>query len=217
MRIILMGPPGAGKGTQADLLAKDFNIPHISTGNILREAIKSGSELGQYAKSLMDAGKLLPDEVIVDIVKDRLRKDDCKQGYLFDGFPRTIGQADAMRAHDVEVDYVIELQVPDDEIVRRLTSRWMCPSSGRIYNTLYNPPKVAGKDDDTGEDLIQREDDKEETIRHRLEVYHQQTKPLLKYFQAWEVEDAHAPKHIHIDATGSVSAVTADIEKALGK
>ncbi len=179
MRLILLGPPGAGKGTQANFIKEKYGIPQISTGDMLRAAVKAGTPLGVAAKKVMDAGGLVPDDIIIGLVTDRLKEDDCKAGYLFDGFPRTLPQADALKAAGVKVDVVLQIDVPDQDIIERMSGRRAHLPSGRTYHIKYNPPKVAGKDDETGEDLVQRDDDKEETVRKRLDVYHEQTKPLL--------------------------------------
>mgnify|MGYP001131166059 FL=1 len=182
-RIILLGPPGAGKGTQAQIITKEFNIPHISTGDMLRAAIKEGTELGKQAKSIMDAGGLVSDDLIINLVKARIAQPDCANGYIFDGFPRTIPQAQALADAGVHIDNVVEIAVPDEDIVSRLSGRRSHPASGRVYHVVYNPPKVEGKDDETGEDLVQREDDKEDTIRDRLATYHNQTEALVGFYQ----------------------------------
>ena len=182
-RIILLGPPGAGKGTQAQIITKEFNIPQISTGDMLRAAIKEGTELGKQAKSIMDAGGLVSDDLIINLVKARIAQPDCANGCIFDGFPRTIPQAQALADAGVHIDNVVEIAVPDEDIVSRLSGRRSHPASGRVYHVVYNPPKVAGKDDETGEDLVQREDDKEDTIRDRLATYHNQTEALVGFYQ----------------------------------
>ncbi|MFA6397214.1 MAG: adenylate kinase, partial [Sulfurimonas sp.] len=182
MKIILLGAPGAGKGTQAQFLTKAFDIPQISTGDMLRAAIKAGSELGTLAKSVMDAGKLVTDEIIIGLVKERIAQDDCKNGFLLDGFPRTVPQADALKEAGVAIDAVIEIDVPDSEIVKRMSGRRAHLASGRTYHVMYNPPKIEGKDDETGEDLVQRDDDKEEIVLGRLSVYHELTQPLVAYY-----------------------------------
>jgi len=183
MRIILLGAPGAGKGTQAQFLTKKYNIPQISTGDMLRAAIKAGTEMGKMAKAAMDAGQLVTDEIIIGLVKDRISEDDCKNGYLLDGFPRTLPQADAVTNAGIEIDAVIEIDVPDSEIVKRMSGRRAHLPSGRTYHVVYNPPKVDGKDDETGEDLVQRDDDKEEVVLDRLKVYHELTSPLIGYYK----------------------------------
>jgi adenylate kinase len=215
MRIILLGAPGAGKGTQAQFLTQKYNIPQISTGDMLRAAIKEGTELGQLAKKAMDAGELVTDEIIIGLVQERISQDDCKNGYLLDGFPRTLAQADAITHAGIQIDAVIEIDVPDSEIVKRMSGRRAHLASGRTYHTLYNPPKVEGKDDVTGEDLVQRDDDKEEVVLDRLKVYHNQTAPLIDYYkeQAMSVEHLH---YITVDGTDSIEAVQAMITEKLG-
>lgn len=208
MRIILLGPPGAGKGTQAKLLQERYRIPQISTGDMLRAAVKAGTPLGQQAKALMDAGELVPDYIIIDIVKERLAESDCEKGYLLDGFPRTIAQADALLGV-AEIDHVIEIQVPDEAIVARMCGRRVHPASGRVYHTEHNPPKQADTDDETGEPLIQRKDDHPDTVRYRLSVYHDQTKPLIAYFQTPKAAFASWPKYITVDGRGDVAEVHA--------
>src|SRR5437016_7401578 len=196
MKLILLGPPGAGKGTQAAFIRDKFGIPQISTGDMLRAAVEAGTPLGLMAKRVMDAGQLVSDEIIIGLVKERLKQPDCKGGYLFDGFPRTIPQAEAMKAAAVLIDYVLEIDVADDDIIRRMSGRRVHPASGRTYHVKFNPPKVPGKDDITGEDLIQRDDDKEETVKKRLDVYHAQTKPLVEYYAKWAATgDPRAPKY----------------------
>jgi adenylate kinase len=216
MRLILLGPPGAGKGTQANFIREKFGIPQISTGDMLRAAVKAGTPLGIEAKKVMDAGGLVSDDIIIGLVKDRLQQDDCKSGYMFDGFPRTIPQADAMKDAGVAIDFVLEIDVPDSEIVERMSGRRAHLASGRTYHVKYNPPKVAGKDDVSGEDLIQRDDDKEETVKKRLEVYHSQTKPLVEYYSKWSASgDAKAPKVRKISGLGAVDSITAQAFAAL--
>jgi adenylate kinase len=208
MRLILLGPPGAGKGTQANYITEAYGIPQISTGDMLRGAIKAGTPLGLAAKKVMDAGSLVSDEIIIDLVRDRLKAPDCAKGYLFDGFPRTIPQAEAMKDAGVAIDYVLEIDVPDAAIVERMAGRRVHVASGRTYHVKFNPPKVPGKDDVTGEDLIQRDDDKEETVKKRLAVYHAQTKPLVDYYERWAATgDARAPKYRRVDGMGSVEAI----------
>ncbi len=214
MRIILLGAPGAGKGTQAQFLSKHFNIPQISTGDMLRAAIAEGTELGKKAKEYMDAGQLVPDDVIVGLVKERIAQPDCKNGFLLDGFPRTVAQADALKAAGVPIDAVIEIDVPDDVIVERLSGRRVHPASGRTYHIVYNPPKQDGVDDITGEPLIQRDDDKPETIRKRLAVYHEQTAPLVDYYRREAVQNP-ALKYIHVDGTQPIDKVEQEILAAL--
>ncbi|MCK2087025.1 adenylate kinase [Thauera aromatica] len=216
MRLILLGPPGAGKGTQANFIKEKFGIPQISTGDMLRAAVKAGTPLGIEAKKVMDAGGLVSDDIIIGLVKDRLQQDDCKSGYMFDGFPRTIPQADAMKEAGVAIDFVLEIDVPDSEIVERMSGRRAHLASGRTYHVKYNPPKVEGKDDVTGEDLVQRDDDKEETVKKRLDVYHAQTKPLVEYYGKWAASgDAKAPKVRKISGLGAVDAITAQAFEAL--
>ena len=209
MKLILLGPPGAGKGTQATFICEKFGIPQISTGDMLRAAVKAGTPLGQQAKSVMDAGGLVSDELIINLVKERIAQPDCAQGFLFDGFPRTIPQADAMKQAGVQIDYVLEIDVPFDSIIERMSGRRSHPPSGRTYHVKFNPPKVQGKDDVTGEDLVQREDDKEETVRKRLDVYSEQTRPLVDYYSNWaQAEPQAAPKYRAISGTGSVDDIT---------
>jgi len=208
MRILLLGPPGAGKGTQAAFLRDRFHIPQISTGDMLRAAVKAGTPLGLAAKKVMDAGELVSDEIIIGLVKDRLTAPDCQSGYLFDGFPRTIPQADAMRAAGVAIDHVLEIAVDDAEIIRRVSGRRVHPASGRTYHDLYAPPKVAGHDDVSGEPLIQRDDDQEETVRNRLEVYGRQTRPLVDYYQQWARSgEPGAPRYACIAGVGAVDEI----------
>lgn len=214
MRVILLGAPGAGKGTQARYITEKFGIPQISTGDMLRAAVKAGTELGLKAKSVMDAGGLVSDDLIINLVKERIAQADCANGFLFDGFPRTIPQAEALRDAGVTLDHVVEIAVDDEEIVKRLSGRRVHPASGRVYHTVYNPPKVAGQDDVSGEELVQREDDKEETVRHRLSVYHSQTKPLVDFYQKLSAETG-APKYTHIPGVGSVEDITAKTLAAL--
>ena len=216
MRLILLGAPGAGKGTQAAMIKERFGIPQISTGDMLRAAVKAGTPLGLAAKKVMESGGLVSDDLIINLVKDRLKQDDCKAGYLFDGFPRTIPQADAMRTANVGLDFVLEIGVPDSEIIERLVGRRVHPGSGRVYHTKFNPPKVEGKDDVTGEDLILRDDDREETVRHRLSIYHDQTKLLVDYYgnQARAGEPG-APKYRKIAGVGTVEQISARVLEAL--
>lgn len=217
MRLILLGGPGAGKGTQAKFITEQFGIPQISTGDMLRQAIKEGTKLGMEAKKFMDAGDLVPDDVIIGLVKDRIQKPDCEKGFLFDGFPRTIPQAEAMKQAGVQIDYVVDINVPDEEIIKRMSGRRVHLPSGRTYHIVFNPPKVEGKDDETGEPLIQREDDKEETVKKRLEVYHAQTEPLVGFYKDWESSgDSNAPKYIRIEGVGTVDEIKDSILKALG-
>lgn len=216
MRIILLGAPGAGKGTQATFIKEKFNIPQISTGDMLRAAVKAGTPLGLEAKSYMDSGGLVPDAVIIGLVSERIKEADCANGFLFDGFPRTIPQAEAMKNAGVGIDYVVEIDVPDEAIVERMSGRRSHPASGRTYHVKFNPPKVAGKDDVTGEDLVQRDDDKEETVKKRLEVYHSQTKPLVKYYTDWANSGATgAPKHVFVNGLGDMNVIRDTIFTAL--
>ena len=208
MRLILLGAPGAGKGTQANFIKEKFNIPQISTGDMLRAAIKAGTELGMAAKKVMDAGQLVSDDIIIGLVKERLKETDCANGYLFDGFPRTIAQADAMKDSGVQIDYVLEIDVPDELIVERMSGRRTHQASGRVYHTKFNPPKVEGVDDVTGEPLVQRDDDKEETVQKRLAVYHNQTEVLLGYYNKWAQSGLPgAPKYRKISGVGPVEQV----------
>ncbi|MEI7447546.1 MAG: adenylate kinase [Burkholderiales bacterium] len=208
MRLILLGPPGAGKGTQAAFIKEKFGIPQISTGDMLRAAVKAGTPLGVAAKKVMDSGGLVSDDIIIGLVKDRLTQPDCANGYLFDGFPRTIPQADAMKDAGVALDFVLEIDVPDSDIIERMSGRRVHVSSGRTYHVRFNPPKVAGKDDVTGEDLIQRDDDREDTVRKRLEVYQSQTRPLVDYYSKWAATgDARAPQYRKIAGLGSVDTI----------
>ncbi|MDD4929874.1 MAG: adenylate kinase [Gallionella sp.] len=216
MRVILLGAPGAGKGTQANYIREKFNIPQISTGDMLRAAVKAGTPLGLAAKSIMDAGGLVSDDIIINLVKERIKKADCADGFLFDGFPRTIPQAQAMKDAGIPIDYVLEIDVADCEIINRMSGRRVHPASGRTYHTIFNPPKVADKDDVTGEDLVQRPDDIEETVVKRLNVYHDQTKPLVEYYQAWaKFDPANAPKSVRIAGVGDVDVICANIFSAL--
>lgn len=216
MKLILLGAPGAGKGTQAKFICEKFGIPQISTGDMLRAQVKAGTPLGMEAKKHMDSGGLVPDAVIIGMVKERLKEADCKNGYLFDGFPRTIPQAEAMKEAGVPLDIVLEIDVPDQDIIDRMAGRRVHLASGRTYHVTYNPPKVAGKDDVTGEDLIQRDDDKEETVRHRLDIYHSQTKPLVTFYTNWKnAGDANAPKVEKVAGVGSVDEITARVLGAL--
>lgn len=216
MRLILLGPPGAGKGTQANFIKEKYGIPQISTGDMLRAAVKAGTPLGVEAKKVMDAGGLVSDEIIIGLVKDRLQEDDCKAGYMFDGFPRTLPQAEALKDAGVGVDVVLQIDVPDAAIIERMGGRRVHLASGRTYHLTHNPPKVAGKDDETGEDLIQRDDDQEATVRKRLDIYHEQTKPLLDYYTRWSATgDSAAPRVEVISGEGSVDDITARALKAL--
>ena len=216
MRLILLGGPGAGKGTQANFISKRFSVPQISTGDMLRAAVKAGTALGCQAKTVMDAGGLVSDDLILDLVGERIAEPDCTNGFLFDGFPRTIAQAEALKEQGVGIDYVVEIAVDDSEIIRRMSGRRVHPASGRTYHIAFNPPKTAGKDDLTGEDLMQREDDQEEVVKKRLEVYHEQTEPLIAYFRAWQEQgDEVALKFVRIDGIGDVERVREDIVAAL--
>lgn len=210
-RIILLGAPGAGKGTQAQVINKAFNIPQISTGDMLRTAIKDGTELGKQAKSVMDAGGLVSDDLIINLVKERIAQPDCANGCIFDGFPRTIPQAQALADAGVHIDNVIEIAVPDEDIVARLSGRRSHPASGRVYHVIYNPPKVAGKDDETGEDLVQRDDDKEDIIRDRLATYHKQTATLVDFYQNLAKTDSNAPRYAKFDGTQSIDKVSEQV------
>ena len=217
MRLILLGAPGAGKGTQAAFICRKFGIPQISTGDMLRAAVKAGSPMGVSAKKEMDAGGLVSDDIIIGLVKERIAQPDCANGFLFDGFPRTIPQADAMKSAGVKLDAVLEIDVPDASIIERMGGRRVHMASGRTYHVKFNPPKIEGKDDATGEDLIQRDDDKEETVRKRLDVYQSQTRPLVAYYSDWAARgDAAAPKYHRIKGTGSVDEITARAMAALG-
>ena len=216
MRLILLGPPGAGKGTQAAYIMEKYNIPQISTGDMLRAAVKADSELGRQAKSFMDSGGLVPDDVIIGLVKERIQENDCKNGFLFDGFPRTIPQADALREAGVEIDFVVEIDVDDEEIIKRLSGRRVHPDSGRTYHIDFNPPKTAGIDDVTGELLIQRDDDKEDTIKKRLEVYHEQTELLVGYYSTQAQNGSNtSPKYVKVSGVGSLDAIKEKIFDAL--
>ena len=216
MRLILLGGPGAGKGTQANYIKENYQIPQISTGDMLRAAVKAGTELGLKAKEYMDSGGLVPDDVIIGLVKERITESDCEKGFLFDGFPRTIPQADAMKAAGVAIDAVVDINVPDEEIIKRMSGRRAHLASGRTYHVIYNPPKEEGKDDVTGEPLVQRDDDKEETVRKRLEVYHDQTEPLIDYYKAWKSSgEAGAPKYVRIEGVGKVEEIRDQIFSAL--
>jgi adenylate kinase len=217
MRMILLGPPGAGKGTQATFLTKHFGIPQISTGDMLRAAVKAGSPLGLAAKKVMDAGKLVSDDIIIGLVKERLTQPDSAKGYLFDGFPRTIPQAEALRDAGVHIDYVLEIDVPAEDIITRMSGRRAHLASGRTYHVKFNPPKVEGRDDVTGEPLVQRDDDREETVRKRLEVYLAQTRPLEEFYGRWEAADpAQAPRFRRISGQGGVEAIRDRAIAALG-
>jgi adenylate kinase len=217
MRLILLGPPGAGKGTQATFIKQQYAIPQISTGDMLRAAVKAGTPLGLAAKKVMDSGALVSDDIIIGLVQERLKEPDCARGYLFDGFPRTIPQADAMKAAGVALDHVLEIDVPESDIVLRMSGRRVHPASGRTYHVKFNPPRAAGKDDVTGEALIQRDDDLEATVRKRLEVYRQQTRPLVDYYTRWAASgDKRAPRYHRIAGLGSVEEIRARAFAALG-
>lgn len=216
MRIILLGGPGAGKGTQAKYIAEKFNIPQISTGNMLRAAIAAGDPLGLKAKQVMESGGLVSDDIILSLVKDRITQDDCKNGYLFDGFPRTIAQAENLKEQGIDIDFVIEIYVDDDEIIKRISGRRVHQASGRTYHIVFNPPKHENHDDVTDDTLIQREDDKENTVRERLNVYHTQTQPLIEYYSQWADSDVeHAPKFIQVNGIGKVTEIRDQIFDAL--
>lgn len=217
MRAILLGGPGAGKGTQATYITERYSIPQISTGDMLRAAVKAGTPLGVEAKKVMDAGQLVSDEIILGLVKERIQQDDCTNGFLFDGFPRTLAQADALKTQGVDIDFVVEIDVDDEEIIKRMSGRRAHLASGRTYHVIYNPPKVEGKDDVTGEDLVQRDDDKEDTVRERLRIYHEQTEPLIKYYSEWANSgDDKAPKYVKVDGIGKVDEIRDSIFSALG-
>lgn len=216
MRIILLGPPGAGKGTQAQVITQQFQVPQISTGDMLRAAVKAGTALGVAAKQIMDAGGLVSDEIIIGLVKERLTQPDCVNGCLFDGFPRTIPQAEALMQAGVDINHVLEIAVPDAEIISRLSGRRVHPASGRVYHVQHNPSKVAGKDDVTGDDLVQRDDDKEETIKKRLEIYHEQTAQLVGFYQQLAASgNPTAPKYAKVEGVGSVEAISAKVTAVL--
>ena len=216
MRLILLGAPGAGKGTQANYIKSKFNIPQISTGDMLRAAVKAGTPLGVAAKKVMDAGGLVSDDIIIGLVKDRIQEADCANGFMFDGFPRTIPQAEAMKEAGVAIDFVVEIDVEDAEIIKRMSGRRVHLASGRTYHVVFNQPKVEGKDDITGEPLIQREDDQESTVRKRLDVYHSQTKPLVEYYAKWAASGKPgAPKHVRVSGVGSVESIRDQIFAAL--
>lgn len=216
MRLILLGAPGAGKGTQATFICQKWGIPQISTGDMLRAAVKAGTPLGLEAKKVMDSGALVSDDIIIGLVKERIAQPDCAKGFLFDGFPRTIPQAEAMKAAGVKLDYVLEIDVPFEAIIERMSGRRSHPASGRTYHVKFNPPKVEGKDDITGEPLIQRDDDKEDTVKKRLEVYAAQTRPLVDYYSSWAKADpAASPRYRKIDGMGTVDEITARAMQAL--
>lgn len=217
MRIFLLGAPGAGKGTQAQFLMSHFGIPQISTGDMLRSAIRAGTPLGIQAKTYMDKGALVPDQLVIELVKARVAQADCAKGFILDGFPRTLPQAEALRTAAIDLNFVVEIDVPDDEVVRRISGRRAHPASGRTYHIDFNPPKVAGKDDVTGEPLVQRDDDKEKTVKARLKAYHRQTKPLVQYYVDWQkTGDARAPRYVRVAGQGSVNDIRDKIFAALG-
>ncbi len=216
MRAILLGGPGAGKGTQATYITEKFNIPQISTGDMLRAAVKAGTPLGVEAKKVMDAGQLVSDEIILGLVKERIQEKDCANGFLFDGFPRTLAQADALKDQGVDIDFVVEIDVDDEEIIKRMSGRRAHLPSGRTYHVIYNPPREEGKDDVTGEALVQRDDDKEDTVRERLRIYHEQTEPLIRYYSEWAAKgDNKAPKYVKVDGIGKVDEIRDSIFAAL--
>lgn len=218
MRLILLGGPGAGKGTQANFIKERYGIPQISTGDMLRAAVKAGTELGKQAKKVMDSGGLVSDDIIIGLVKERIKEPDCQKGFLFDGFPRTIPQADAMKNAGVAIDAVVDIDVPDEEIIKRMSGRRVHLASGRTYHIIFNPPKTEGKDDVTGEDLIQRDDDKEETVRKRLDIYHSQTEPLVEYYKTWKSSgEKGAPNYIRIEGVGKVEEIRDQAFEALDK
>lgn len=218
MRVILLGGPGAGKGTQANYIKEKCGIPQISTGDMLRAAVTAGTPLGIEAKKVMDAGGLVSDDIILGLIEERLKEDDCKNGYLFDGFPRTLAQADALKNNGVPVDAVVEIDVDDDEIIKRMSGRRVHPSSGRTYHVTFNPPKEDGKDDETGESLIQRDDDHEDTVKERLNVYHDQTEPLISYYSRWAEEGGEgAPRYLKINGIGKVEEIRDGIFAGLGQ
>lgn len=215
LRVMLLGAPGAGKGTQAAFIKEAFHIPQVSTGDMLRAAVKAGTPLGVQAKSIMEAGQLVPDHLILELIRERLAQPDCAEGYLLDGFPRTLTQAEGMRTLGIGLDIVLEIAVPDEDIIERVTGRRVHPASGRSYHVHFNPPKVEGIDDETGEALIQRPDDNEETTRKRLDVYHQQTRPLIAYYQEWAAKDASAPRFHTLSGVGSLPEVKARLMSVL--
>lgn len=215
MRIILLGAPGAGKGTQAKFLTEKYDIPQISTGDMLRAAVKAGSPLGLKVKEVMASGGLVSDETIIELIQERIQEDDCKNGFLFDGFPRTIPQAEALKKQSIEIDAVVEIDVADEEIINRLSGRRVHEVSGRVYHVVYNPPKVEGKDDETGDALVQREDDKEETVRKRLDVYHAQTAPLIEYYSSWSANEETAPAYVKVNGVGNMDEIRAQIVSGL--
>jgi adenylate kinase len=216
MRVILIGGPGAGKGTQAGFITERYSIPQISTGDMLRAAVKAGTDLGKKAKGIMETGDLVPDELIIELVKERLQQADCENGFLFDGFPRTIPQANALKDAEIVVDCVVEIDVDDAEIVRRMSGRRVHMASGRTYHVIFNPPKEEGKDDVTGDALVQRDDDQEQTVRNRLHVYHDQTAPLLEYYTNWSnTNDVNAPRYVRVNGIASMDEVRDAVFKAL--
>ena len=216
MRIILLGMPGAGKGTQARFLMEKYGIPQISTGDMLRAAIKSGTPLGAQARSYMDRGALVPDEIVIALVRERVKAEDCLRGFIVDGFPRTIPQAEALRQVGIDIDFVLNIDVSDEEILRRMSGRFVHPASGRSYHVVFNPPRVAGKDDVTGDALVQRDDDREETVKKRITTYHAQTKPLVEYYSRWSQSgDARAPRYARIDGNGTVDEIRGRLLAAL--
>jgi len=216
MRIILLGMPGAGKGTQARFLMEKYGIPQISTGDMLRAAIKSGTPLGAQARSYMDRGALVPDEIVIALVRERVTAKDCLRGFIVDGFPRTIPQAEALRRVGIDIDFVLNIDVSDEEILRRMSGRFVHPASGRSYHVVFNPPRVAGKDDVTGDALVQRDDDREETVKKRITTYHAQTKPLVEYYSRWSQSgDARAPRYARIDGNGTVDEIRGRLLAAL--
>jgi len=216
MRAILLGGPGAGKGTQATYITEKFNIPQISTGDMLRAAVKAGTPLGVEAKKVMDAGQLVSDEIILGLVKERIQEKDCANGFLFDGFPRTLAQADALKDQGIDIDFVVEIDVDDEEIIKRMSGRRAHLPSGRTYHVIYNPPREEGIDDVTGEALVQRDDDKEDTVRERLRIYHEQTEPLIRYYSEWAAKgDNKAPKYVKVDGIGKVDEIRDSIFAAL--
>ena len=218
MRLILLGGPGAGKGTQAKYIAEKYNIPQISTGNMLRAAITEGAPLGLQAQKVMESGGLVSDEIILNLVKDRISKDDCKNGFLFDGFPRTIAQAESLKTQGIKIDFVVEIYVDDDEIINRMSGRRIHPASGRTYHVVFNPPKSAGRDDETDDTLIQRKDDEENTVRERLNIYHLQTQPLIEYYSQWaDSNDLDAPNFVQVNGIGKVTDIRDQIMESLLK